>query len=182
MVKSTGSWSVVFTKQAQKDARKIARGDVRSADDLRAALLPLLPIQAQPTLGESRYSERLRSRLKELPPAVVEAFIGPASAQAAPGPSQAAPAVPAPVIWAVPLDRATLYSGPSDSAVAFGDIDSTVALQVLGYQGDWAHVYIPRTRTEGFVTSDLLAPSDPPSPYLITPPPAVSSSSSKRWG
>ena len=61
-------------------ARKIARGDMRSVDDLRVALLPLLPIQAQPTLGESRYSERLRSRLKELPPAVVDAFIGPTSA------------------------------------------------------------------------------------------------------
>jgi len=61
-------------------ARKIARGDIRSADDLRAALLPLLPIQARPALGESHYSDRLRSRLRELPPAVVEAFIGPASA------------------------------------------------------------------------------------------------------
>jgi hypothetical protein len=61
-------------------ARKIARGDIRSVDDLRAALLPLLPIQGQPSLGESHYSERLRSRLRELPPAVVEAFIGPASA------------------------------------------------------------------------------------------------------
>lgn len=61
-------------------ARKIARGDIRSANDLRTALLPLLPIQAQPVLGESHYSERLRSRLKELPPSVVEAFIGPASA------------------------------------------------------------------------------------------------------
>jgi hypothetical protein len=61
-------------------ARKIARGDIRSGDDLRAALLPLLPIQAQPALGESHYSERLRARLKDLPPPVVDAFIGPASA------------------------------------------------------------------------------------------------------
>ncbi len=61
-------------------ARKLARGDIRSADDLRAALLPLLPIQAQPSLGKSHISERLRSRLSELSPAVVEAFIGPTSA------------------------------------------------------------------------------------------------------
>jgi hypothetical protein len=61
-------------------ARKIARGDIRSADDLRAAFLPLLPIQARPVLGETHYAERLRSRLQGLPPTAVEAFIGPASA------------------------------------------------------------------------------------------------------
>jgi L,D-transpeptidase catalytic domain len=101
-------------------------------------------------------------------------LIGPASAQAAPGTDKATPAASAPAVWAVPVDRATLYSGPSEDAVAFGDIDSTVTLQVLGYQGDWAHVYIPRTRTEGFVASNVLAPGDPPSRYVMMSPPALS--------
>ena len=82
-------------------------------------------------------------------------LIGPAAAQAAPGPDPATtPTAPAPATWAVTLDRATLYSGTGPDAVAFGDIDPMVTLQVLGYQGDWAHVYNPRTRTEAFVASD----------------------------
>jgi hypothetical protein len=96
-------------------------------------------------------------------------LIGPAATQAAPGPDQATPAT-----WAVTLDRATLYSGTGADAVAFGDIDPMVTLQVLGYQGDWAHVYNPRTRTEAFVASDQIGPGDPPSRYVLMPPPALS--------
>jgi len=95
-------------------------------------------------------------------------LIGPAAAQAAPGPDQ-----PAPALWAVPLSTTTVYSGPSADAVAFGDIDSLVTLQVLGYQGEWAHVFIPRTRTAGFVASNQLAPGDPPSRYVLMPPPQL---------
>jgi len=78
----------------------------------------------------------------------------------------------APVLWAVTLNEATLYSGPSDQAVDFGDIPAQVTLQVLDYQGDRAHVYNPRTRTEAYVSSDQLGPSDPPSRYITMAPPA----------
>jgi L,D-transpeptidase-like protein len=94
----------------------------------------------------------------------------PSGAFAAPGPPapQAQPAV-----WAVTLNTATLYSGPSDQAVAFGDVPAQVIVQVLGYQGDWAHIYNPRTRTEAYVSSDQLGPSDAPSRYITMPTPAL---------
>jgi hypothetical protein len=88
--------------------------------------------------------------------------------------AQTAPAIPAPpAVWAVTLNQTTLYSGPSDQAVAFGDIPALVTLQVLGYQGDWAHIYNPRTRTVAYVPSDQLGPTEAPSRYVTMPPPAL---------
>jgi hypothetical protein len=45
---------------------------------------------------------------------------------------------------------------------------------VLGYQGEWAHVYNPRTRTEAYLRSDQLGPADAPSRYITMPLPALS--------
>jgi L,D-transpeptidase-like protein len=94
--------------------------------------------------------------------------IGPGAAQA-----QTAPPGPAPATWAVNLQPATLYSGPGGDAASFGDIPALVTLQVLGYDGDWAHVLNPRTRVEAYLPSDELGPGDPPSRYLLLPPPAL---------
>src|SRR5258708_10244739 len=108
------------------------------------------------------------------------ALLGPPSVFAAPGPNPAAPQASPPVpqsqpaTWAITLDQTTLYSGPSDQAVAFGDIPAQVTLQVLGYHGDWAHIYNPRSRTEAYVPSDRLGPGDAPSRYVLMPPPALS--------
>jgi hypothetical protein len=104
-------------------------------------------------------------------------LIGPTAAQAAPGqgqqPASAAQAQQPAATWAVTLNRATLYSAPTDTAVAFGDIPASVTLQILDYQADWAHIYNPRTRTVAFVPSDQLGPADPPSRYVTMPPPAL---------
>jgi L,D-transpeptidase catalytic domain len=91
-----------------------------------------------------------------------------------PGFASAAGETEVPSTWALTLGRATLYSGPSDDAAAFGDIPALVTLQVLGYSGNWAHVYNPRTRTEAYLHSDLLGPGDPPSRFVLMPPPVVS--------
>src|SRR5258708_14115048 len=105
------------------------------------------------------------------------ALLGPPSVFAAPGPNpaspQAIPPVPQsqPATWAITLDQTTLYSGRGDQATAFGDILAQVTLQVLGYQGDWAHIYNPRSRTEAWVASDRLGPSEAPSRYIPMPPP-----------
>src|ERR1700687_1350608 len=101
-------------------------------------------------------------------------LMGPGAAQAAPGTDTAVPSLPPPATWAVTLNRTTLYSGTGEDHLVFGDVDPQVTLQVLGYQGDWAHIYIPRTRTEAYVHSDQLAPGDAPSRYVIMPPPALS--------
>src|SRR3981081_2390696 len=105
------------------------------------------------------------------------ALLGPLSLFAAPGPTPAAPqAIPPvpqsqPATWAITLDQTTLYSGPSDQATAFGDISAQVTLQVLGDQGDWAHIYNPRSRTEAWVASDRLGPGEAPSRYNTRTPP-----------
>ncbi len=78
-----------------------------------------------------------------------------------------------PASWALTLNQATLYSGPSEDAVVFGNIPPSSTLQVLGYQGDWAHIYNPRTSTEAYVASDQLAPGDAPSRYVTMSRPAL---------
>ena len=75
--------------------------------------------------------------------------------------------------WVVTLNRVTAFSGPTADAVAFGDMPAMITLQVLGYDGDWARVLDPRSRTVAYVRSDQLAPGDPPSRYVFMPPPAV---------
>jgi hypothetical protein len=60
--------------------RKIARGDLRTAADLRRTLLPLLPVLSAPVIGGADYRARLRSRLSDVPDAAVAAFLGAASA------------------------------------------------------------------------------------------------------
>ena len=75
--------------------------------------------------------------------------------------------------WVVTLNRVTAFSGPTPDAVAFGDVPAMVTLQVLGYDGEWAHVLDPRSQTVAYVPSDQLAPGDPPSRYVFMPPPAA---------
>jgi hypothetical protein len=55
--------------------RKIARESVRTVDDVERALLPLISLRSKPSLGASNFNERLRSRLKDLPPEAVTAFL-----------------------------------------------------------------------------------------------------------
>jgi lipoprotein-anchoring transpeptidase ErfK/SrfK len=72
------------------------------------------------------------------------------------------------------LNQVTLYSGPTEDDVAVGDIPPLVTVQVLDYQGDWAHISNPRTHTTAYVPSDQLGPGDPPSRYVTMSPPAPS--------
>jgi hypothetical protein len=60
--------------------RKIARTAIRTPEDIERALLPLTAVRAQPMLSKSDFEIRLRSRLKEVSPEAVTAFLGEASA------------------------------------------------------------------------------------------------------
>lgn len=60
--------------------RKIARTAVRTAADLRRALLPVMPLQSAPVIGAADYHRRLRGRMKDLPAEAVSAFLGPVAA------------------------------------------------------------------------------------------------------
>lgn len=55
--------------------RKIARASITIPDDVEKALLPLLPIRSKPLLGASNFETRLRTRLKDIPPDAVTAFL-----------------------------------------------------------------------------------------------------------
>lgn len=59
--------------------RKIARASIRTADDIEMALLPLLSIRSKPQLGAANFETRLRTRLKEISPDGVTAFLNEAT-------------------------------------------------------------------------------------------------------
>jgi hypothetical protein len=75
--------------------------------------------------------------------------------------------------WVVTVDRVSAYSSPAEGADTFGDVPAQTTLQVLDYQGEWAHVLDPRTRTVAYLPSDHLAPGDPPSRYVFLPSPPL---------
>lgn len=56
--------------------RKIARASITTSDEVEKALLPLLSIRSKPLLGASNFEARLRTRLKDIPPDAVTAFLG----------------------------------------------------------------------------------------------------------
>ena len=55
--------------------RKIARAGITVGDELREALLPLLPIQNTPQLQSVDMAAEIRLRTTELPPELVETFL-----------------------------------------------------------------------------------------------------------
>jgi hypothetical protein len=61
--------------------RKIARGAIQTADDVERALLPLTAVRAQPLLADADFQARLRSRLKDVPPEALTAFLGDVTAE-----------------------------------------------------------------------------------------------------
>ncbi len=93
---------------------------------------------------------------------LVGLFLMPASALAASSPQP---------VWVVTLNPVTAYSGPGDGAVSFGQLPALTTLQLLDYQGDFAHVLDPRSKTVAYIPSDQLGPGDPPSPYVLMPAP-----------
>ena len=92
--------------------------------------------------------------------------------------SEADPTVPATElltspIWAVVLQPTTLRSQPDDAGEAFTTLRALAPLQILGYAGDWAYVYNPRTKGTAYVASALLGASEAPSQYAEADPPPV---------
>ena len=59
--------------------RKIARASITTPEDVEKALLPLLSIRSKPLLGASNFETRLRTRLKDIPPDAVTAFLSEAT-------------------------------------------------------------------------------------------------------
>jgi hypothetical protein len=98
-----------------------------------------------------------------------------ASAQAAvvsaPDPLAGVTPVEGGPIWAVTTSEASLRGQPDIANNRFGFARAGTRLQVLGNTGDWAYVYNPHTHGTAFVSSNLLAPGDAPSPFVSLPAP-----------
>lgn len=75
--------------------------------------------------------------------------------------------------WALAVQTATLHSQPDESSEQFGTVRPLAPLQVLGYAGDWAYVFNPRTKGTAYVHSDVLGPGQAPSSYATADPPPV---------
>src|SRR6185503_19764312 len=101
-----------------------------------------------------------------------------ASAQQAAVPAAHALATVTPLdggpIWAVTTSEASLRGQPDIADNRFGFARPGTPLQVLGNTGDWAYVYNPPTHGTAYVSSNLLAPGDQPSPFVsLAAPPSL---------
>src|ERR671931_496567 len=76
-------------------------------------------------------------------------------------------------VWALALERVSLRSQPDDGGLAFGTLRPLAPLKILGYAGDWAYVYNPRSRGTAYVKAEKLGPGDAPSAYAEMEPPPV---------
>ncbi len=115
----------------------------------------------------------------------VPAFAAPASpgqpSTPVPGtparPTQAPTAAPSPTPahtqWVMNFETAALKAAADPGSAQVGALRQFTYLELLGYQDEWAHVFDPRSKTEGFIPSDQLGPSDSPPSYLTAPPPAT---------
>jgi L,D-transpeptidase catalytic domain len=75
--------------------------------------------------------------------------------------------------WSVTLAPATLYSQPDENGDSFAILRPSAPLEILGYAGDWAYVFNPRTKGTAYVLSDILGPAGQPSSYAEIDPPPV---------
>ena len=76
-------------------------------------------------------------------------------------------------VWAVTTGEASLRAQPNIADNRFGFARVGTPLQVLDRQGDWTYVFNPHTQGTAYVSSNLLAPGNPPSPYVTKPGPEL---------
>jgi hypothetical protein len=74
----------------------------------------------------------------------------------------------------VNLEALPELSTPDENSEPLANLRQFTYLAVLGYDGEWARVFNPRTRGVGFVPSHSIGPADSPPDYILAdPPPAV---------
>jgi hypothetical protein len=97
----------------------------------------------------------------------------PVSAQTAPGVASPLPPQREPD-WVVTHESVSVRVAPDDNSEEVVSLRPYAYLDVLGYEGEWANVYNPRSRVTAFVPSASLGPADPPPAYITAdPPPAL---------
>ncbi|HEY0583931.1 MAG TPA: SH3 domain-containing protein, partial [Chloroflexota bacterium] len=73
--------------------------------------------------------------------------------------------------WVVNFEPIAERSAPDEDSDPLATLRQFTYLEVRGYDGDWAQVFNPRTRTTGFVPSDAIGPTDPPPAFITADPP-----------
>jgi hypothetical protein len=113
-------------------------------------------------------------RLVPVAAVVAASAVSPVTAQPAPpspSPTGAASLLPEQPTWVVNFAPIEERSAPDEASDPLATLRQFSYLEVRGYDGDWAQVFNPRTRTTGFVPSDAIGPTDPPPPFITADPP-----------
>ncbi|MBV9577365.1 MAG: L,D-transpeptidase family protein [Chloroflexi bacterium] len=77
-------------------------------------------------------------------------------------------------VWAVTTGEASLRASPDLADNRFGFARAGTPLQVLDTTSNgWSYVFNPHTQGTAYVASSLLAPGDPPGPYVSKPAPPI---------
>jgi hypothetical protein len=79
--------------------------------------------------------------------------------------------LPGPQTWVVNFEAVPERSAPDETSDPVATLRQFTYLEVRGYRGDWAEVFNPRTRSTGFVPSEVIGPTDPPPAYITADPP-----------
>src|SRR6266851_8528393 len=80
--------------------------------------------------------------------------------QPPPSPATAASLLPAEPVWVVNLEPVAERTAPDEQSDTLATLRQFTYLAVLGYDGEWARVFNPRSRDVGFVPSDGIGPTD----------------------
>jgi L,D-transpeptidase-like protein/SH3 domain-containing protein len=76
-------------------------------------------------------------------------------------------------VWAVTTGDASLRAEPDIADNRFGFARPGTPLQILGTSGEWTYVFNPHTQGTAYVSSNLLGPGAPPSPWVSRPAPPL---------
>jgi hypothetical protein len=114
------------------------------------------------------------SRVAPATALIVSASVVPASAQTAASAGGGASPLPKNPTWVVNFESIPERGEPSEDSEPLDTLRQFSYLAVTGYSGEWAQVFNPRTRSTGYVPSEVIGPTDPPPDYISAdPPPAV---------
>ena len=72
---------VARIEEDMRETRKIVHTPVQSSEDVRIAILPLLPLLNQPKLKATDFAEQIRAQPSGLSAVTLEAFLGSASSE-----------------------------------------------------------------------------------------------------
>jgi L,D-transpeptidase-like protein len=105
---------------------------------------------------------------------VAATLAAPVSAQSSPTGGAASPLpTAASADWVFNVESTAFLTAPDESSDVLATLKPLTYLQVTGYDGEFAHVLVPRTGQTGYVSSYAIGPTDPPPDFVTAAPPAA---------